>query len=176
LDESGFLMAPLVRRTWAPVGQTPILRQRGRFHQRVSMVGAILVSPRRHRVRLVVALFPNANVDTVRLLPFVRQLRRLVRTPLILVWDRLNVHRSVARQLCRPRGPIRSELLPPYAPELNPVELLWSWMKRNPLANDAVFTIEILAERATLAAQRAGSDPVLLKSFIRATPLASCLK
>ena len=176
LDESGFLMAPLVRRTWAPVGQTPILRQPGRFHGRVSMVAVLMVSPVRHRVRLVVALYPDANVDTARLLRFVRDLRRLVRRRLVLVWDRLNVHRAVDCRLRLSTTTLRTEFLPAYAPELNPVEMLWSWMKRNPLANDPAFTVDTLAGRAAAAAKQAASDPDLLRSFIRATPLKSCLK
>jgi hypothetical protein len=37
LDESGLMMAPLVRRTWAPRGQTPILLQRTRSRDKVSV-------------------------------------------------------------------------------------------------------------------------------------------
>lgn len=169
-------MAPLVRRTWAPVGQTPVLYQRGRSRERVSMIAAITLSPRRHRVRLYFLLLPNENVDTVKLLSFVRQLRRQVGSPLIMVWDRLNVHRSVASRL-RERGrSIRFEFLPPYAPELNPTEILWAWLKMNPLANDAAYEVTDLCERAQLHAHRASCDEDLLRSFIRATPLSSCLR
>src|SRR3989442_37037 len=52
LDESGLLMAPLVRRTWAPRGQTPILLQRTRSHDKVSVTAVLTVSPRRRRVSL----------------------------------------------------------------------------------------------------------------------------
>ncbi|EQD76123.1 Transposase, partial [mine drainage metagenome] len=50
-DEAGFLMAPLVRRTWAPRGVTPVLPQRGRSRRQVSVIAALSISPRRHRVR-----------------------------------------------------------------------------------------------------------------------------
>ncbi|HBL18139.1 MAG TPA: hypothetical protein DD417_15645 [Elusimicrobia bacterium] len=51
IDETGFLMAPLVRRTWARKGHTPILRQATRSHKKVSVVGALVVPARRIDVR-----------------------------------------------------------------------------------------------------------------------------
>jgi hypothetical protein len=41
IDESGFLMAPYVRRSWAPKGATPVLYQCGRSHQKVSDQAAL---------------------------------------------------------------------------------------------------------------------------------------
>jgi hypothetical protein len=49
-DESGFLMVPLVQRTWAPRGRTPQLRHRQRHHTRVSAIGLLTVSPQRKRL------------------------------------------------------------------------------------------------------------------------------
>ena len=51
LDESGVLMAPLVRRSWAPAGQTPVLYQRGAHHRKVSVIAALCVSPERDQLR-----------------------------------------------------------------------------------------------------------------------------
>jgi len=140
------------------------------------MIAALTVSPRQHRVRLHFALLPNANVDTAKLLPFVRQLRRQIGSPLLVVWDRLNVHRAVQTRMRRRCRSVHFELLPPYAPELNPVEILWGWLKMNPLANDPAYTVQELCERADLHTHRASCDPHLLRSFIRATPLSSCLR
>lgn len=84
LDESGLLMAPLVRRTWAPRGQTPILRQRTSSRDKVSMIATLMVSPRRRRVRLDTALMVNANVDAECLVEYLRALLRHLRGPLIL--------------------------------------------------------------------------------------------
>ena len=57
------MMAPLVRRSWSPRGQTPVLRQRGRSHRKVSVIAAIIVSPQRRRVRAVFGFLPDANYD-----------------------------------------------------------------------------------------------------------------
>ena len=58
---------------------------------------------------------------------FLTHLLRYLKTPLRLVWDRLPAHRSrlVGEFLHSVKGQIAIEYLPPYAPELNPVEYLW---------------------------------------------------
>jgi hypothetical protein len=47
LDETGFLMTPLVCRTWAPRSQTPVFYQRGGSYQKLSCIGALAVPPSR---------------------------------------------------------------------------------------------------------------------------------
>jgi hypothetical protein len=44
IDETGFLLSPLVRRTWAPCGQTPVVRPRTRHQRRVSAIGGLASS------------------------------------------------------------------------------------------------------------------------------------
>jgi transposase len=176
LDESGLLMAPLVRRTWAPVGHTPIIYQRTRSRERVSMIAALTVSPRRRRVGLYFRLLPNENVVTPSLLSFLRQLRRQLGTPILVVWDRLNVHRCAWAKL-RPRNhSIHSAFLPPYAPELNPVEPFWAYLKMNPLANHPPHDVKELHIRAERHAGDIADDQLLLRSFLKATPLPLRLK
>jgi hypothetical protein len=119
-------MAPLVRRTWAPVGQTPIVYQRTRSRERVSMIAALTLSPRRRKVGLYFCLLANENVVTAVAVRFVRQLRRQLGRPIVVLWDRLNVHRCAWATLRRRSQSIHAELLPAYAPELNPVEAFWS--------------------------------------------------
>ena len=78
------MMTPLVRRTWAPRGQTPILLQRTRSHDKVSVTAVLTVSPRRRRVSLYAALLVNANVNAERLVEFLRALTRHLRGRLIV--------------------------------------------------------------------------------------------
>ena len=58
---------------------------------------------------------------------FLAYLLRYLKSPLLVVWDRLPAHRSllVREFLDSLGGQIAIEYLPPYAPELNPVEYLW---------------------------------------------------
>lgn len=127
-------MAPLVRRPWAPRGQTPVLMQRGRSRRKVSAIGALVISPQRRRVRAHFGLLPDANFDGPEILAFLRQLRRTLGGSIVVVWDRLKAHigEPIAAWLIRHRRTVRAYLLPPYAPELNPVELIWGHSKPIP--------------------------------------------
>ena len=97
--------------------------------------------------------------------------------PMVLVWDRLNVHRAYRVQdFLKTHPQLVTEFLPPYAPELNPIEYVWSYLKLNPLANLAFFDLEELtttARRHTRSLQR---KPDLLRSFLRHSPLSLRLK
>jgi transposase len=178
IDEAGFLMAPLRRRSWAPCGHTPRLRQRGRSWRKVSVIGALVISPRRHRVHGYFGFQPDANYDGEAILAFIKELRRTLRVPLTLVWDRLRAHRfePVAGWLADHRHDVRVYLLPPYAPELNPVELIWGYAKRNPLANFAPLELHDLVMQTQLATYAIGDDQMLLRSFIQHCPLSLRLK
>jgi len=169
IDEAGFLMAPLVRRTWAPRGQTPVLTQRGRSRRKVSVIGALVISPRRRRVRAYFGLLPDANFDGPAILDFLRQLRRALGGPIVMVWDRLKAHigEPIAGWLIRHRRKVRAYLLPPYAPELNPVELIWGHSKSNPLANFAPSEFSDLVDHVQITTLALGNDQPLLRSFIQ---------
>jgi len=171
-------MAPLVRRSWAPRGHTPVLMQRGRSRRKVSVIGALVVSPRRRRVRAYFALLPEANFDGEAILAFLKQLRRALGVPMALIWDRLGAHlgEPVAAWLVHNRRHVRAHLLPPYAPELNPVELIWAHAKSNPLANFAPAEIEELLAQTQVTTLAIGDDEALLRSFIKHCPLSLRLK
>lgn len=177
VDESGLLMAPLVRRSWAPCGQTPILLQRTRSHQKISMLAALCVSPGQNQVSLYFRLHPNQNVRTPLVIDFLRQLHRHLPAPMIVVWDNLTCHRARALRTWLESHPgIHLEFLPPYAPELNPVEYFWSYLKTNPLANVAATELDPLAQLARHHGRRLQRTPRLLRSFFAHSPLFLCLE
>jgi len=60
-DESGFLLIPTVRKTWAPRGHTPVVRHRYR-HDRISVISGVSVAPRRRRI----GLYFQAHEDNIR--------------------------------------------------------------------------------------------------------------
>ena len=134
IDESGFMLQPTVRRTWAPVGRTPVLRAWDR-HDRWSVLSALTVSPRARRVGLLFDVWAS-NVDAAAVLAMLRNLRRRHPQGFILVLDRWSVHRAAVRQfLERGDGRVEVHWLPAYAPELNPVEQVWQRAKHADLAN-----------------------------------------
>lgn len=162
-------MGPLAHRSWAPRGKTPVLRQRGRSRLKVSAIGALVVSPLQRRVRAYFGVQAEASFDGERILRFLKQLCRALRVPIALIWDRLQAHRGepVRSWLTRNRHRIRAELLPAYAPELNPVELIWGHAKSHSLANFAPLEFPELAMQTHLTVLAIGDDQPLLRSFLR---------
>jgi len=134
IDESGFLLIPAVRRTWAPRGQTPICRHRLK-RDKVSTISAVTVSPRRQRLGLYFRCLANANFDHVAVADFLRHLLRHLRGHVVVIWDNGPCHRGAAmRTLLGRCRRLHVEPLPPYAPELNPDEGIWN-QTRTALAN-----------------------------------------
>jgi hypothetical protein len=91
--------------------------------------------------------------------------------PLVLAWDNLNTHRSARmRQLVAARPWLRTFQLPAYAPELNPVEAVWSGLKRS-LANLASRTLDQLDALIHTRLRRMQHRPGLINGFITKTGL-----
>lgn len=147
-------MQPLNRRTWAPRGITPQQRSWDR-RDRLSVIGAVTLSPTRLRVGSYFSV-QRQNIRAEHVVDFLRRLRRKIRRPLIIVWDRWSVHRSAAGRIAAEgRKRIAFEWLPAYAPELNPVEAMWSHAKYADLANYIPDDVDDLddAVRASLKDQ-----------------------
>lgn len=160
-----------MRRTWAVAGQTPILHQRGRWHQHLSAVGAVTISPRRYRLGLLLRLHDQA-INQERAIEFLQQLLRQLPGHVILVWDRLPAHRSAQVQKFLKKHPrLHVEFLPAYAPELNPVEYLWSWLKTNPLANRCSPDLDQLSDDILNGSAPLFSNQHTLRGFMDATKL-----
>ncbi|WP_030775728.1 transposase [Streptomyces sp. NRRL F-2664] len=137
LDESGVSLLPQVRRTSAPGGRTPLLRHRLNW-KRASMAAALgyHAADPEHGPRLCFHLKPG-SYDTTALIEVLEQLKVFYRGErVVLVRDGLSAHWSRAmRAWGADQDWLTPERLPAYAPELNPVELLWSSLKKRELAN-----------------------------------------
>ncbi len=165
-------MAPILRRTWALRGNTPTLAIRQRRHEKVSGIGALVVSPGRHRVSLFLTLYPKQNIRGPAVLDFLRHLRRHNPGPLLLLWDRGKTHRHrQVQQYLQQHPQWHVEWLPPYAPELNPQEQVWSYLKFGCLANFAPDTVEQISHGVRRHTRRARRHPHLLKNLYRNSEL-----
>jgi transposase len=164
-DETGFLMHPVLRRTWAAQGHTPIIRPRGRSHEKVSGAGALAISPKGRRFNWYLSLLPKENFRWPRLLTFLKHLRRHIRGPVILLWDRSQSHKNphVLKYLAQAGWQV--ELLPSYAPELNPVEHFWSYFKFGRLSNFTPNTTEEIRKTVRLETRRAQRSQRLIRSI-----------
>ena len=170
-------MAPLVRRSWAPQGYTPVLYQRTRTHKKVSVIAALCVAPDRARVHLYFRLHPDANINSLCVADFIRILSRQLDGPIVLIWDRFSAHRSKKVQAFLRAAPNRhAYFLPTYAPELNPVENVWSYLKMNPMANLALMDVDSLADTTRKSGRSLQRKHKLVRSFVRHTPLFLRLK
>ena len=143
-DEAGFAMTPPHARTWGPRGQTPVIRVRGRSRRRISIAALacykpgetarLIYRPRIH-LQLKGARKSFAWTDYRDLL--VRAHLQL-RAPIVVVWDNLNTHRTAGlRQYAADHDWLTIYQLPSYAPDLNPVEGIWSLLRRGHTANVA---------------------------------------
>jgi hypothetical protein len=157
----------VVRRTWAPRGHTPVIRHRFKW-QRTSMAAALCYGSR-GGARLVFHRHPDAY-DTDSLIGALAELRQaLGGQKATLLWDGLPAHRSRAMGawLRRQRSWLVVEPLPAYAPELNPVEALWSSLKGVELANLAGEGLQEVTAAAERGIQRIRGTPHLPYSFLR---------
>jgi putative transposase len=170
-------MAPLLRRTWSPLGTTPVLLQKTNSHKKVSVIGALGVNVgKRQHAKLYFRLHPNQNVSASLALAFLRLLVRQIRGHIIVVWDRFAAHRAQkVVAYAKKIGRLHLVWLPPYAPELNPIECCWGYWKRNPLANLAAADLDKLADvvrhHGRVIQRRRG----LLVSLLRRSPLSLSL-
>lgn len=172
LDETGFMMAPLIRRTWARRGQTPCLSVSRGSHEKVSGIGALAVSPRRRRVTSYLALYPKKNIRGPQVLNFLRQLRRHNPGHLFLLWDQGNPHKhQVVRAYLEGHSLWHPIWLPGYAPELNPQEQVWSYLKYGRLSNFAPGDSRQICDVVRREARRLKHSSSLLKAFFQHSEL-----
>jgi hypothetical protein len=166
--ETGLMLQPLVRRTWAPRGERPVMYCWDR-RDRLSVIAGLTLSARRRRVGLYFAVH-EANVRTAEVEAFIRRVRRQVGRDLIVVLDRLPAHRSAAKRMSGDER-FAFEWLPPYAPDLNPVEATWCHTKYGDLANFVPEDAVDLEVEAELSLEEARDDQNLLRSFFQTARL-----
>jgi len=96
-----------------------------------------------------------------------------IQEPLRIVWDRLPAHRGrlVQEFIELSEGHIATEYLPPYAPELNPVEYIWSYWKQHELPNVCPKDDWEPDQRARQALRRMRRKPRLLAAFWKQSSL-----
>jgi transposase len=132
----------------------------------MSAMGAIAYHLHSGRARLLL-LFQRGAVRSAGVLRFLRHLRRHVQGPVVLLWDGLKAHHSSeVRAWIEQQTWLTVERLPAYAPELNPVEGLWAWLKGTCLANVCIDELDPLVERVRDGAQRVRRRQDLLKAFL----------
>ena len=177
-DESGQGLRPPKGRTWGRRGCTPVVKITGGSNKRVSLAALIAIKTG-HRPRLIYRVHKNRRCrgdhrkgftepDYARLFDAAHQ---QLAGPLVVVWDNSNTHVSAAMtRLAAARDWLTIVQLPPYAHELNPVELVWSHLKRS-LANLAKRNLAQLTTLVKTRLRRMQYRPGLLDGFLALTGL-----
>jgi transposase len=173
IDESGLLMAPLVKRTWALRGHRPVLFQKGKHREKVSLAAALWLSPQRDRLGMIYRTLVNAYFNNEKVAEFLELLMREIPNRMVVLWDRGNMHRGDPIRAAVERfGPRLSlERLPSYAPMLDPVEKIFSWLKYSQLSNYAPLDARELNHRVHEELNTVRQDQECLKNFWHASDL-----
>lgn len=166
IDETGLFLNPLVRRSWSKIGQTPVIGGDGGHRDKVSVIAGISVSPMAQRLGLYFATEPDGFFVVEKVIEFLRGLLKHLRGQVIVVWDGGKNHKGpLMRQFLARNHRLWLEALPPWAPELNPVEAVWSWLKYGQLANYVPENIETLDDEILDRIVALKFDPDLLHAL-----------
>lgn len=116
----------------------------------------------------------RGTITSPYVITFVRHLLRRIPGMIFLFWDGLNTHRSQKTRaaLAEHRARLRVYRLPAYAPELNPDEGLWAWMKQHALAGQCPPNVDILEQSIRQALRRLRRRPQIIRSFFHRCPLS----
>ena len=150
VDESGFYLLPMVLRTYAPRGQTPVLREY-LTHDHLSAISGI--TPQGD-------LYMMVQEEAYRgptIVKFLKHLLRHVAGKLLIIWDGAPIHRAqVVKDFLSSGGAqrIHLETLPGYAPDLNPDEGIWNYLKRVELKNLSCPDVATLRQELRRAKER----------------------
>ena len=162
VDEAGFYLLAAVLSTWAPCGQTPVLKYP--LWEHLSVISAITPQGKLY-TRIQERAFTAE--DIVR---FLKHLLRHSEGDLLVIWDGLPAHRShVVKHFLRQGAARRLHLeqLPGYAPELNPDEGVWRHLKRVELGNLCCHDLTHLRAELRKAIARLRHKPHVIQSFFR---------
>lgn len=150
-------------RTYAPCGQTPVLRA-PLTHDHLSVISGVTADGR---------LFTHIQEAAYRgpaVVAFLRQLLRQIRGSIVVIWDGAPIHRCQPIKEFLAAGAARRlhlEQLPGYAPELNPAEGVWQLLKRRELKNRCCQDLAELRWELGLALRRLRRRPHLLTACFR---------
>jgi transposase len=157
VDESGFYLLPGHVRTYAPCGQTPVLRW-AYTRDHLSVMSGITTDGRLY------TMVRDQALDSMDSVVFLKHLLPHVSGKLLVVWDGSPIHRGQVRTYLANGGAqqIRLEQLPTYAPDLNPAEGVWQYLKNVAMRNLCCRNLVHLRSELGLAIRRVRRKPHLI--------------
>lgn len=148
--------------TWAPKGKTPIVKTTGARHK-VNLISAI--SPR----GAMKFMATEQNVNATVFVDFLKRLIAGAKRSVFLILDNCSVHRSneVRKYVESTNGKLRIFFLPPYAPELNPDEHVWNYLKNHKIGRQTTTGEWDLYKRVMKVMRSLQRCPDKIKSFFQ---------
>lgn len=168
VDESGFYLLPAIVRTYAPCGETPVLRVY-ETHDHLSVMSGLTLAGQ------LFTLTRSEALTGVESVCFLKHVQYHLDTRLLVIWDGSPIHRGdeVKSFLAESGSPsIHLEALPPYAPDLNPNEGIWDLLKHVELRNLCCRDLDHLHHELGLAILRLRRKPHLLRTCFVGAGLA----
>jgi len=162
LDEASIRSDDPLQRTWGLKGQTPVVRTSGK-RQSISAISALS-----NKGGFWYHVY-SGRFNAVKFIDCLRHLMRYRRRPVILIMDGHPVHKAnkVAKYIDSKKGKLRIFLLPPYAPDLNPDELVWNQMRHIGTTKKPLKKGESLKGRAVNDLESIKANKKLVKAFFR---------
>src|SRR5947207_558022 len=163
VDEAGFYLLPMAVRSWAPRGQTPILRVKLTYDHLSTISGITLDGRLFMQVR-------QECYDSAAVVDFLRVLLRKIPGKVLVIWDGAPIHRGHEIKDFLKAGAAKRlhlEQLPSYAPDLNPDEGIWNYLKRVELGNVCCTDLEHLTTQLMRAKERLRHKREIIRSCSR---------
>lgn len=167
LDEAGFQSDPPLGRTYGLKGQTPVVRTSGQ-RQNINVISAVNA-----RGEFWAATYPG-KLDAEAFVAFLKNFLSGRRGKVFLVVDGHPAHKAnlVKALVTRMKGRLELHFLPPYAPDLNPDEFVWSYMKGTGVSKKPLKQNESMRQRVEEDLIKIQGDRSLVRSFFRAKSVA----
>lgn len=159
IDEAGLNERPTWVRTWAPKGQTPVLQYSFTWKQLSAIAGVTFWN-------FYFRFFPG-SIKSPQLVEFPATLTRQIKGKLLIVWNGIRARKScLVREFVESRGDrIVLDYLPAYAPELNPVEYIWGYLKNREIANLCAADLHEVSNFARRRLKSMQRCPKLIAAF-----------
>jgi transposase len=162
LDEAGIRSDDPLQRTWGLKGQTPIVKTSGQ-RQSINAISAIT-----NRGEFWYHVY-SGRFNTDKFIDCLKSLMKYRKRPIYIITDGHPVHKAkkVQKYIDDLKGKLSIFLLPPYAPDLNPDELVWNQMRHMGTSKKPLKENESLKERVIFDLQSIKENRKLVKSFFR---------
>lgn len=167
LDEAGIRSDAPLQRTWGAKGQTPIVKTSGQ-RQSVSAISAV------NACGAFWYSVYTGRLNASRFVEFLKMFMKYKRRKVFLVVDGLPAHKAklVLKYIDSLEGKLELHFLPGYAPELNPDEFVWNYIRQDGTTKKPLKKNESLRERVVQSLELVRKSPKLVASFFRAKSVA----